>query len=43
MTSEINTQRIAKEFWVKFMEHEPLLHDNIIKRDIDEYNQSINE
>jgi hypothetical protein len=42
MDTKLNTQKVAKEFWTKFMENESILYNNIKKRNIDEYNQSIN-
>lgn len=42
LSGKMNIKKISKGFWEQFMEIESLLYDNIKKRDIIEYNKSIN-
>jgi hypothetical protein len=37
-----NFEQIAKDFWVRFKEHETFLYENLLKRDFESYNKVLN-
>jgi hypothetical protein len=42
MTSGLNVDQLAKDFWTKFMVYENTIYENMLKRNSTEYNQSVN-